>query len=140
MAINVSIYTRHSMGIYREVPGCLMTGTLSSAASSLRYYRGPDCRYTDAWATLQNVCDTCQGAGSVAKKRPVFTRKPCPTCKGVEKPETYISLEEIEALVRGEETPCPMREDGTHCVHWYDGDHPCCACGDNSGAQEERKS
>lgn len=32
-----------------------------------------------------------------------------------------------------EETPCPKREDGTHCVHWWDGDAPCCACG--SGAQ-----
>lgn len=36
-----------------------------------------------------------------------------------------------------EETPCPKREDGTHCVHWWDGDHPCCACGDNSQASGE---
>jgi hypothetical protein len=28
-----------------------------------------------------------------------------------------------------EETPCPARDDRTHCVHWYDGD-PCCGCGD----------
>lgn len=28
-----------------------------------------------------------------------------------------------------EETPCPKRKDGTHCVHWWDGDQPCCACG-----------
>lgn len=29
------------------------------------------------------------------------------------------------------ETPCPAREDGQHCNHWYDGE-PCCACGNNS--------
>ena len=22
------------------------------------------------------------------------------------------------------ETPCSVREDGTHCVHWWDGDKP----------------
>lgn len=27
---------------------------------------------------------------------------------------------------------CPKRDDGTHCVHWWDGEEPCCACGDNS--------
>lgn len=29
---------------------------------------------------------------------------------------------------------CRKREDGTHCEHWWDGDKPCCACSDNSGA------
>ncbi len=32
----------------------------------------------------------------------------------------------------GEETPCLKREDKTHCVHWYDGDRACCACGDDT--------
>lgn len=27
-----------------------------------------------------------------------------------------------------EETPCPKREDGVHCVHWWDG-AACCGCG-----------
>ena len=36
-----------------------------------------------------------------------------------------------------EETPCPAREDGTHCVHWWEGDHPCCDCGDNSQSSAE---
>lgn len=24
---------------------------------------------------------------------------------------------------------CRAREDSTHCVHWWDGDAPCCSCG-----------
>lgn len=24
---------------------------------------------------------------------------------------------------------CPEREDGTHCVHWWDDEGPCCGCG-----------
>lgn len=27
-----------------------------------------------------------------------------------------------------EEGWCPVREDETHCVHWWDGDKPCCGC------------
>lgn len=32
----------------------------------------------------------------------------------------------------GWETPCPVRVDGAHCRHWYDGDD-CCACGPATG-------
>ena len=95
--IIVNIYTRHTNGTHSERPRCLMVASLSTAAASLRYYRGPDCGYGDAWATTQDVCDTCGGAGTVAKKRPVFARKPCPNCKGVAAPEVYISLEELDA-------------------------------------------
>ena len=28
-----------------------------------------------------------------------------------------------------EEGFCPKRADGTHCVHWWDGDAACCDCG-----------
>lgn len=28
-----------------------------------------------------------------------------------------------------EETPCLKREDGLHCVCWYDSE-PCCSCGE----------
>lgn len=31
---------------------------------------------------------------------------------------------------------CPKRKDKTHCVHWWDGDKPCCACGDNTDPQK----
>lgn len=24
---------------------------------------------------------------------------------------------------------CSKREDGTHCVHWWDDEGPCCTCG-----------
>lgn len=24
---------------------------------------------------------------------------------------------------------CMKRDDGTHCVHWWEGDEPCCSCG-----------
>lgn len=27
---------------------------------------------------------------------------------------------------------CPKRKDGTHCVHWWDDDGPCCGCGDGA--------
>lgn len=27
---------------------------------------------------------------------------------------------------------CAKREDGNHCHHWWDGELPCCRCGDNS--------
>lgn len=33
-----------------------------------------------------------------------------------------------------DETPCPARSDRTHCEHWYDGDAPCCACGEGMPA------
>lgn len=36
----------------------------------------------------------------------------------------------IEASTDTEETPCPKREDKTHCVCWYECE-PCCACGDD---------
>jgi len=26
---------------------------------------------------------------------------------------------------------CAKNEDGRHCVHWWDGDGPCCSCGFN---------
>lgn len=29
------------------------------------------------------------------------------------------------------------REDQTHCVHWWDGGHPCCSCGQPGGPVEE---
>lgn len=32
---------------------------------------------------------------------------------------------------------CPKRDDGTHCEHWWDGDKPCCNCGDNSYPVDE---
>lgn len=28
---------------------------------------------------------------------------------------------------------CPEREDGTHCVHWWDDEGPCCGCGFDGG-------
>lgn len=31
------------------------------------------------------------------------------------------------------ETTCQKREDKRHCEHWYDGDRPCCACGQTTG-------
>ncbi len=31
---------------------------------------------------------------------------------------------------------CPVMDDHTHCVHWWDDEGPCCACGDDSGAGE----
>ena len=34
------------------------------------------------------------------------------------------------------EYECLSREDGTHCVHWYDGDELCCSCGDNTDPEE----
>jgi protein gp37 len=30
------------------------------------------------------------------------------------------------------ESECLAREDVTHCVHWWDGTEPCCACGNHS--------
>jgi 8-oxo-dGTP diphosphatase len=41
---------------------------------------------------------------------------------------------EMKVNVGGSEQPksdgtCPKREDGIHCVHWWDGDAPCCGCG-----------
>lgn len=96
--ISVSIYTRHTQGTYSESPRCLCVGSLGNAASTLAYYRSEPCNYTDAWATIVDQCDTCGGSGTVAKKRPAFARKPCPTCKGVEAPETYATLDELIAL------------------------------------------
>lgn len=32
---------------------------------------------------------------------------------------------------------CEAREDGIHCVHWWDAE-PCCACG-HTGPEEEGK-
>lgn len=31
---------------------------------------------------------------------------------------------------------CSTRSDGTHCVHWWDAEAPCCTCGDNTGYAE----
>lgn len=33
-----------------------------------------------------------------------------------------------KAMARGY---CPKRKDKTHCIHWWDGEEPCCNCGDN---------
>lgn len=30
---------------------------------------------------------------------------------------------------------CPERSDGTHCEHWWDGNSPCCGCGDDTDSQ-----
>lgn len=27
---------------------------------------------------------------------------------------------------------CPRSHDSKHCNHWWDGDAPCCFCGDNT--------
>lgn len=31
---------------------------------------------------------------------------------------------------------CPARDDQTHCPHWWDGEEPCCGCGDNTPEKE----
>jgi hypothetical protein len=31
------------------------------------------------------------------------------------------------------EGACANSDDGQHCVHWWDGDGPCCRCGSNEG-------
>lgn len=33
---------------------------------------------------------------------------------------------------------CLQRGDKTHCVHWWDGDKPCCSCGHNEPAVDQR--
>lgn len=41
-------------------------------------------------------------------------------------------------MIVHDETPCPGREDGIHCEHWYDGDR-CCGCGDVALTDEEMR-
>lgn len=43
-----------------------------------------------------------------------------------------LDWEEIWRLMNQE---CPVREDGTHCVHWWDGEAPCCNCGNNESLE-----
>lgn len=31
---------------------------------------------------------------------------------------------------------CASREDGTHCMCWWDGDSPCCSCGFTEDGRE----
>lgn len=40
-------------------------------------------------------------------------------------------------MIDPEETPCPVREDGLHCDHWYDGEG-CHACGEGPMSEEAR--
>ena len=100
-----AIYTRHDgNGGFLERPRCLMLSSRESVVSSLRWYRG-ERGYTDAFAMhCPDQCKRCGGVGTVALKRPKFARKVCPDCKGIEAPEVYISLDEIEALPTGDVT------------------------------------
>lgn len=55
----------------------------------------------------------------------------------VEAPDKFAAvLEEVSRASgrEGEETPCPKRDDGTHCHCWYDLGR-CCGCGANDPAE-----
>lgn len=51
-------------------------------------------------------------------------------------PKTIIdtsSAAPLEKTLEPEHGECYARKDRTHCVHWWDEELPCCACGFNGG-------
>jgi hypothetical protein len=44
--------------------------------------------------------------------------------------EVDDDVDDIETTA--DEGACSAREDGVHCVHWWDGE-PCCSCGHDGG-------
>jgi hypothetical protein len=60
----------------------------------------------------------------------------CPDDDDAEISEPVLRTDAEIDLEQSWETPCPSREDGKHCEHWYDDTGPCCGCGDppTSGA------
>lgn len=89
------------------------------------------------WATrhgveaLPNVwfVGTCENQKRLDERAPWILQFPA-VVRGVII-EPMLGAVYLEDNLTGKETPCPVRDDKTHCVHWWDADGPCCSCGDD---------
>lgn len=72
---------------------------------------------------------TAENQEQADKRIPLLLRTPAAV--------RFVSVEpmlgpvDMERHLTTGETPCPKRDDKTHCVHWWDAKGPCCSCGDN---------
>lgn len=74
------------------------------------------------WTSGPNVVLSVNEAGSVVVAQAL-------------EPETVAATQldlTAEQIADGACPAVPGRGDGQHCEHWWDGDQPCCNCGDNS--------
>ena len=72
------------MVLYQRADGtagsCIVNGLRGAVDETAAYYQGIG--YQIVRRELSELCDTCDGRGSVRKGRSQWATKTCPTCKG----------------------------------------------------------